>query len=112
MSDPVPAPLAFPDPGLVLSYEEGLHYVQHQLASFIHGALKPWAQAQKLNYSMVVNVKNGRISRPMPRLVLKLLAAMGFELQAKRVRKDAAFVVVFIFRDAKQMQLFRSHTAT
>jgi hypothetical protein len=112
MSDPVPATLATPNPSLILSYEEGLHYVQHQLASLIHGALKPWAQEQKLNYSMIVNVKNGRISRPMPRLVQKLLAALGFELPAKRVRKDAAFVVVFIFRDAEQMKLFRSLAST
>jgi len=107
MSDSVPSPLATPGADLFLSYEEGLHYVQHQLNSFLHGDLKQWTEKQQLNYSMVVNLKNGRFTRPMPRLVQKLLAALGFTLQAKRIRRDARFVVVFVFQDANQQRLFR-----
>ena len=112
MSDSKPASSAASDPGLLISYDEGLAFVQHWLSSFMHGDLKPWTEKQQLNYSMIVNLKNGRIPRPIPRLIQKIMAVLGINLEAKRVRKGADYVVEFSIRDPKQIELFRTQASS
>ncbi|WP_157530246.1 hypothetical protein [Hymenobacter norwichensis] len=112
MSHSVPASMAAPNPGITFSYEEGLSYVQHHLNSFMHGELKPWAHERHLNYSMVVNLKNGRLTRPMPHLVQQIIVSMGFDLKAKRIKKDNQFEVEFSLLDASQIALFRARMLT
>ncbi|UOQ53871.1 hypothetical protein [Hymenobacter cellulosivorans] len=78
----------------------------------MHGDLKPWTEKQQLNYSMIVNLKNGRIPRPIPRLIQKIMAILGIELEAKRVRRGTDYVVQFAIRDPKQIQLFRAQASS
>ncbi len=104
--------MAASHPSLIIPYDEALQYVQHWLNSFMHGELKPWAQEQQLNYSMVVNLRNGRINRPIPRLIQKIMAALGFDLHAKRVKQDNHFVVEFHLTDANQIKAFCSKTSS
>ncbi|WP_345108414.1 hypothetical protein [Hymenobacter algoricola] len=107
MSDPVPASVA-DSPGLIITYDEAFQYVQDWLNSFMHGDLKPWVETQQLNYSMVINLRNGRIPRPMPRLIRKIMADLGFDLQAKRVKQNDRFVAEFLLTDAQQIKIFRA----
>lgn len=99
------------EPALVIPYDECLQYVQLQLNSFIHGDLKPWTEEQQLNYSMIVNLKNGRLAGPTPRLIQKIMTVFGFNLGARRVKRDSGFVVEFSLRDANQIAAFRAQAA-
>ena len=110
MPHSVPAPTALAEPALIIPYDECLQYVQLQLSSFIHGDLKPWTEEQQLNYSMIVNLKNGRLTGPVPRLIQKIMAVFGFTLAARRVKRDDGFVVEFSLRDASQIAAFRAQT--
>ncbi|GGG34359.1 hypothetical protein [Hymenobacter glacieicola] len=87
MSTP-PAPLFFPDLSLSISYEEALRFCQSVLHTLPHGTMKPWVKAQGMNYTMVVNLKNEQIPKPMPLLVQRLLLAWGIPTQLFRRGKD------------------------
>ena len=65
-------------------------------------------RTRQLNYSMIVNLKNGRITTPTPRLIQKVMTALGFDLHAKRVKKGPQFVVEFSLREAEQIASFHS----
>ncbi|MFD2784027.1 hypothetical protein [Hymenobacter rubripertinctus] len=95
---------------LVISYEECLQYVQNELNSFMHGELKPWTERQQLNYSMIVNVKNGRVPRPIPKLVQKIMGVFGFHLEARRIRQEDRFVAEYTLVDADEIKAFCSQS--
>ncbi|UOQ75497.1 hypothetical protein MUN84_12400 [Hymenobacter sp. 5516J-16] len=108
MSHVSPAATAFPNPELVVSYADGLRYVKHRLNSFAHGALKPWAESQSMNYTMVVNLKNSQLTKQTPLLVQRILLTFGFDTDPIRLMQGGQQTYQFLFRTPEQLQLFHA----
>lgn len=111
MSDFTPAATAFPDPFLLVSYADGLRYVKHRLNAFAHGGLKPWAEAQGMNYTMVVNLKNSQLTKQTPLLVQRILKIFGFDTEPIRTTQGGQQVYQFSFATPEQLQTFHAQLA-
>ena len=77
-NDTIP-PIGFPDPSLVVLYQDVLRYVRYRLKSFAHGQLKLFCKQHSFPYTTVVNLKNGTLKRKEHLLVQRILAALSFK---------------------------------
>lgn len=84
-SDHVTAPLGFPDLSLSVSYSECLRYVQFRLKALGQGELTGFCAQHGLTYTNVVNLKNGKLKRDEPRLVQRVLRALGVPTEIVRI---------------------------
>lgn len=84
-SDHVTAPLGFPDLSLSASYSECLRYVQFRLKALGQGELTGFCAQHGLTYTNVVNLKNGKLKRDEPRLVQRVLRALGVATEIVRI---------------------------
>lgn len=103
--------MAFPDPLLIVSYADGLRYVKHRLNAFAHGGLKPWAESQGMNYTMVVNLKNSQLTKQTPLLVQRILKIFGFDTEPIRTMQGGKQAYRFLFSTPEQLQVFHTQLA-
>jgi hypothetical protein len=80
---PAPTSRSFPHTSLLASYEECARFAQAYLQSFAHGDLKPWAASRQppMNYRSLITFKNGKMAKPTPRIIQKILEENGFITQ-------------------------------
>jgi hypothetical protein len=83
--DHAAAPLGFPDLSLSAPYAECLRYVQHRLKAIGQGELTSFCTQHGLTYTNVVNLKNGKLKRDEPRLVQRVLRALGVPTEIVRI---------------------------
>ncbi|WBA44294.1 hypothetical protein [Hymenobacter canadensis] len=84
-SDHPATPLGFPDLSLSAPYSECLRYVQFRLKALPQGDLTAFCAQHGLTYTNVVNLKNGKLKRDEPRLVQKVLRALGVPTEIVRI---------------------------
>jgi hypothetical protein len=84
-SDHLSSPLGFPDLSLSAPFSECLRYVQYRLKSLPQGELTSFCAQHKLTYTQVVNLKNGKLKREEPRLVQRVLRALGLPTEIVRI---------------------------
>jgi hypothetical protein len=84
-SDHVTAPLGFPDLSLSVPYNDTLRYVQFRLKALGQGELTGFCAQHGLTYTNVVNLKNGKLKRDEPRLVQRVLRALGVPTEIVRI---------------------------
>ena len=109
-SDRVSAPLGFPDLSLSAPYTECLRYVQYRLKAIAQGDLTPFCNQHGLTYTNVVNLKNGKLKRDEPRLVQKVLRAMGVPLEIVRIDIGSG-ANQYVFGSAELLTQFREQLA-
>jgi hypothetical protein len=73
----------FPHSSLLASYEECARFAQAYLQIFAYGDLKPWAASRQpsLNYRSLITFKNGKMGKPVPQIVKRILEENGFLTQ-------------------------------
>jgi hypothetical protein len=109
-SDHVSAPLGFPDLSLSAPYSECLRYVQYRLKALAQGDLTPFCNQHGLTYTNVVNLKNGKLKRDEPRLVQKVLRALGLPTEIVRIDIGSG-ANQYVFGSAELLAQFREQLA-
>lgn len=63
------------------TYNDAVVLVQRELEHVerIYGKLKTWCEENDMQYNTIVSLKNGNLSFEAPKLILKLLIALGFD---------------------------------
>ncbi|MDO1451064.1 hypothetical protein Q0590_32620 [Rhodocytophaga aerolata] len=63
------------------SYNDALRLVQYELNLLEqnHGVLKKWSIEHHFSYTTIVNIKNDKLGSEAPKMLLKILIALGFE---------------------------------
>lgn len=107
-SDPIP--LGFPDLSLSAPYADCLRYVQYRLKAIAQGELTHFCAQHSLTYTNVVNLKNGKLKRDEPRLVQRLLRALGFETEIIRIDIGSG-LNQYLFASAGLLAPFREQLA-
>ena len=109
-SDHVSAPLGFPDLSLSAPYSECLRYVQFRLKAIAQGDLTSFCAQHGLTYTNVVNLKNGKLKRDEPRLVQKVLRALGVPTEIVRIDIGSG-ANQYVFGSAELLAQFREQLA-
>jgi len=109
-SDHVSAPLGFPDLSLSAPYTECLRYVQSRLKALPQGDLTTFCAQHGLTYTNVVNLKNGKLKRDEPRLVQKVLRALGVPTEIVRIDIGSG-ANQYVFGSAELLAQFREQLA-
>ena len=109
-SDHLSAPLGFPDLSLSAPYTECLRYVQFRLKALPQGDLRPFCSQHALTYTNVVNLKNGKLKRDEPRLVQKVLRALGVPTEIVRIDIGSG-ANQYVFSSAELLAQFREQLA-
>ena len=109
-ADHVSAPLGFPDLSLSAPYSECLRYVQYRLKAIAQGDLTSFCAQHGLTYTNVVNLKNGKLKRDEPRLVLRVLRALGVATEIVRIDIGSG-ANQYVFGSAELLAQFREQLA-
>lgn len=109
-SDHDSAPLGFPDLSLSAPYGECLRYVQYRLKAIAQGDLTPFCNQLGLTYTNVVNLKNGKLKRDEPRLVQRVLRALGVPTEIVRIDIGSG-ANQYVFGSAVLLTQFREQLA-
>ncbi|MCB2411096.1 hypothetical protein [Hymenobacter lucidus] len=109
-SDHVSAPLGFPDLSLSAPYSECLRYVQFRLKALPQGDLTAFCAQHGLTYTNVVNLKNGKLKRDEPRLVQKVLRALGVATEIVRIDIGSG-ANQYVFGSSELLTQFREQLA-
>jgi hypothetical protein len=109
-SDHVSAPLGFPDLSLSAPYGECLRYVQFRLKALAQGDLTSFCAQHGLTYTNVVNLKNGKLKRDEPRLVQRVLRALGVPTDIVRIDIGSG-ANQYVFGSAELLAQFREQLA-
>ncbi|MBC6609057.1 hypothetical protein H8B13_19720 [Hymenobacter sp. BT188] len=110
VSDPTSTPLGFPDLSLSAPYGECLRYVQYRLKAIAQGDLTTFCTQHGLTYTNVVNLKNGKLKRDEPRLVQRVLRALGVATEMVRIDIGSG-ANQYVFGSAEQLTQFREQLA-
>ena len=105
-SDHVSPSLGFPDLSLSAPYGECLRYVQYRLKAIAQGDLTPFCNQHGLTYTNVVNLKNGKLKRDEPRLVQRVLRALGVSTDIVRIDIGSG-ANQYVFGSAELLTQFR-----
>lgn len=109
-SDHVSAPLGFPDLSLSAPYSDCLRYVQFRLKAIAQGDLTSFCAQHGLTYTNVVNLKNGKLKRDEPRLVQRVLRALGVPTEIVRIDIGSG-ANQYVFGSAELLAQFREQLA-
>ncbi|MCB2380334.1 hypothetical protein LGH70_22270 [Hymenobacter sp. BT635] len=109
-SDHLSAPLGFPDLSLSAPYTECLRYVQFRLKALPQGDLTAFCAQHGLTYTNVVNLKNGKLKRDEPRLVQKVLRALGVSTEIVRIDIGSG-ANQYVFGTSELLTQFREQLA-
>jgi hypothetical protein len=109
-SDHVSAPFGFPDLSLSAPYSECLRYLQYRLKAIAQGGLTPFCNQHGLTYTNVVNLKNGKLKRDEPRLVQRVLRALGVPTEIVRIDIGSS-ANQYVFGSAEILAQFRQQLA-
>jgi hypothetical protein len=109
-SDHVSAPLGFPDLSLSAPYADCLRYVQYRLKAIAQGDLTPFCNQHGLTYTNVVNLKNGKLKRDEPRLVQRVLRALGVPTDIVRIDIGSG-ANQYVFGSSELLAQFREQLA-
>ncbi|RSK38934.1 hypothetical protein [Hymenobacter perfusus] len=109
-SDHLSAPLGFPDLSLSAPYTECLRYVQFRLKALPQGDLTSFCAQHGLTYTNVVNLKNGKLKRDEPRLVQKVLRALGVSTEIVRIDIGSG-ANQYVFGTSELLTQFREQLA-
>ncbi|MBO2033507.1 hypothetical protein J4D99_19085 [Siccationidurans ginsengisoli] len=91
-------------------YGECLRYVQYRLKAIAQGDLTPFCTQHGLTYTNVVNLKNGKLKRDEPRLVQRVLRALGVPTDMVRIDIGSG-ANQYVFGSAGQLAQFREQLA-
>jgi hypothetical protein len=113
---------AFPNPGLSVAYDKCSAYAQHCLRSFPHGGLKKWAEEQNhraqqqagknakskssMSYTALVSLKRGKLLKPAPLLVQRILRAFGYATTPVAQGEGPGRKYVYVFADEGAVGVF------
>ena len=109
-SDHVTSPLGFPDLSLSVPYNDCLRYVQFRLKALGQGELTGFCTQNGLTYTNVVNLKNGKLKRDEPRLVQRVLRALGVPTEIVRIDIGTG-ANQYVFPSAEVLAQFREQLA-
>jgi hypothetical protein len=109
-SDHVTSPLGFPDLSLSVPYTDSLRYVQFRLKALGQGELTSFCAQHGLTYTNVVNLKNGKLKRDEPRLVQRVLRALGVPTEIVRIDIGTG-ANQYVFPSAEVLAQFREQLA-
>lgn len=107
---PATTPRSLPQSSLLVSYKECARFAQAYLKSFAHGNLKPWAASRQpvMNYSSLVSIRNGKMEKPVPLLINRILEENGFTTQRISVQVSAnERATYFQFPDKDKLAEFK-----
>ncbi|GAC1601778.1 MAG: hypothetical protein NVS3B25_29840 [Hymenobacter sp.] len=91
-------------------YGECLRYVQYRLKAIAQGDLTPFCNQHGLTYTNVVNLKNGKLKRDEPRLVQRVLRALGVSTDIVRIDIGSG-ANQYVFGSAELLAQFREQLA-
>ena len=64
---------------VILTYSEALGVVQEKLNGLEHNQLKIFCEKNDLTYNTISRVKNNKLDKEMPLLIIKIMKAFGFK---------------------------------
>ncbi|GAB3840610.1 hypothetical protein GCM10028821_45690 [Hymenobacter jeollabukensis] len=102
--------MGFPDLSLSAPYSECLRYVQFRLKALPQGELTAFCAQHGLTYTNVVNLKNGKLKRDEPRLVQKVLRALGVPTEIVRIDIGSG-ANQYVFGGSELLAQFREQLA-
>ncbi|UOQ75245.1 hypothetical protein [Hymenobacter cellulosilyticus] len=102
--------MGFPDLSLSAPYRECLRYVQFRLKAIAQGDLTSFCAQHGLTYTNVVNLKNGKLKRDEPRLVQRVLRALGVPTEIVRIDIGSG-ANQYVFGSSELLAQFREQLA-